>query len=255
MSASEFLHIKGQNKITEEEFYPMIGALYEQIWLNLLPPQLVTDDLATRVANNVITSADDPIPDCQTCGACCASMLCIGISPTEEEEIPTENYWDITAKTSGSGEITVDRYLRRNVENGACAALEGEVGGMVECGIYEQRPRICRAFEAGSDKCRALRRAYGIEPFLTLQEMFEGLQKLKAKDAEIVTADVIRDAKIVEQAGTNLLEIKVLMKDGSFQTIHTFDPEREIWRQFEFSGLTLSQAKDLISSRRQGEIQ
>jgi hypothetical protein len=230
----------------------MIGALYEQIWLNLLPPQLVTDDLATRVANNLITPADSPIPDCQTCGACCASMLCIGISPTEE--VPSENVWDITA-TGATGEITVDRYLRRNVETGACAALEGSIGEQVGCRIYEHRPRICRAFEAGSDKCRALRRAYGIEPFLTLQEMFEGLQKLKAKDVQIVSADAIRDAKIVEQAETNLLEVKVLLKDGSFQTIHTFDPACEIWRQFEFSGLTLSQAKDLISSRRQSEIQ
>jgi Fe-S-cluster containining protein len=251
MSAIEFVHIKGLNKITEEEFYPMIGELYEQIWLNLLPPQLVTDDLATRVANNVITPADALIPDCQTCGACCASMLCIGISPTEE--VPSENVWDITA-AGANGEITVDRYLRRNIETGACAALEGSIGERVGCGIYEHRPRICRAFEAGSDKCRALRRAYGIEPFLTLQEMFEGLQKLKTKDAQIVLADVIRDAKIVEQAGTNLLEIKVLLKDGSFQTIHVFDPKYEIWRQYEFSGLTLSQAKDLISSRRHGEI-
>ena len=40
------------------------------------------------------------------------------------------------------------------------------------------------------------------------------------------------------------------MKDGSTQIIHTFNPEKETWRQFEFDGLTLSQAADLIASEK-----
>ena len=71
----------------------------------------------------------------------------------------------------------------------------------------------------------------------------------KAKDAEIVPTETIRDAKISENAGTNLLEIAVLMKDGTLQTIHAFDPNLETWRQYQFSGLTLAQAQTLIESQ------
>ncbi len=251
MRRGEYVQITRRNRITEEEFYPMISAMYERVWLNLLPPQLVTDDLATSVAKNVVTPADAPIPDCQTCGACCTSMLCVGVRPSEN--VAAEDYWDITA-AGANGEITVDRFLRRDGETGACVALEGTIGEQVSCRIYEQRPRICHQFEAGSDKCHALRRAYGIEPFLTLEEMFEARQKLKAKDVESVPTETIRDAKIVEKTGTNLLEIKALLKDGTLRTIHTYDPNFETWRQFEFSGLTLSQAKVLINSRKQSKI-
>src|SRR5205085_9638922 len=41
------------------------------------------------------------------------------------------------------------------------------------CEMYELRPRSCRAFEAGSDRCRAVRRAYGLEPPLALSERIE----------------------------------------------------------------------------------
>ena len=246
MSANEFVQITRRDKFSQEEFYPMMTAMYEQIWTNLLPPQLVTEDLPTKTSQNIVTPADTPIPDCLPCGACCGAMICVAVSPTDETD--AEHYWDIT--TAGErGEITVDRYLRRNGETLACANLGGSIGESVACQIYEQRPQMCRVFEAGSDKCHAIRRAYGIEPFLTLEEMMTGLQKLKAENAGVVPEETIRDAKIAEKTGTNLLEITVLMKDGTLQKIHTFDPNVETWRQYQFSGLTLARAQSLIGSR------
>lgn len=247
MSANDFVQITRQEKFSEAEFYPMITRMFEQIWQNLLPPQLINEDLPTKVSRNIVTPADAPVPECVPCGACCGSMLCVAVSPSDKN-VPAESYWDITA-TGASGDITVDRYLRRSGETLACASLEGEIGERVNCGIYERRPDMCRAFEAGSDKCHAIRRAYGIEPFLTLEEMFEAVRKLKARDAEIVPAETIRDAKIAEQSGTNLLEISALMQDGTLKPIHAYDPEQETWRQYQFSGLTLAQAQDLINSR------
>ena len=38
-------------------------------------------------------------------------------------------------------------------------------------------------------------------------------------------------------------EIRVFLKDGSVETIHRFDPHREVWRQFEFDGLTLDEVR------------
>lgn len=246
MSADEFVQIERRRKFSEEEFYPMVARMYEQIWLNLLPPQLVTEDLPTKIAKNIVTPVDAPVPECLTCGACCGAMICVAVSPTDDT--PADYCWDITSGGE-QGEITVDRYLRRSGETLACANLGGTIGESVGCKIYEQRPRMCHVFEAGSDKCHAIRRAYGIEPFLTIEEMMWALQKLKAKDAERVPAETIRDAKIAVKDGTEFSEIIVLLKDGTLQTLHVFDPKQETWRQYQFSGLTLAAAREMIVAK------
>ncbi len=247
MKENRFVQITRQKKIAENEFYPMIGAMYEQIWQQLLPPQILTEGLTTRRANNVITPPDAPVPDCLTCGACCVAMPCVGVRPSEE--ISAKDYWDITVEGE-NGEITVDRFLRRDAETLACASLEIQNGTKAVCKIYEQRPQICRDFEAGSDKCHALRRAFGFEPFLSLEGMSEALQKLEDKPAKSEPSETIREAKFVETETADL-QISAFLNDGSLQTIHTFNPKNETWRQFEFDGLTLKQAADLIASRKQ----
>ncbi|MGC2236606.1 MAG: YkgJ family cysteine cluster protein [Pyrinomonadaceae bacterium] len=247
MNKNRLVQITRRSKIAEDEFYPMIAFMYEQVWQNLLPTQILTEGLTTRAANNVITPVDAPIPDCMTCGACCASMLCVGVRPDEDKEISAEDYWDIVVKGE-NGEILVDRYLQRNAETFACTALDGTIGEKVGCRIYENRPDICHLFEAGSDKCRALRRAYGLEPFLTLLEMSEAVQKLKMLPEKNLPSERIRHVKFVEQSEDEL-EISAAMNDGTVKTIHVFNPKRETWRQFEFDGLTLSEAENLIKSR------
>ena len=63
MEKSELVQITRQRKIAEEDFGAMINAIYEQIWQNLLPPQILTDDLTSVRANNVVTPPDAPVPD------------------------------------------------------------------------------------------------------------------------------------------------------------------------------------------------
>lgn len=43
-----------------------------------------------------------------------------------------------------------------------CAALTGQVGERVGCGIYEWRPSPCREFEEGSDACLRARARHGL---------------------------------------------------------------------------------------------
>ena len=113
------------------------------------------------------------------------------------EELSADDYWDITIEGE-SGPVTVDRFVRRDPETLTCAALEIENGERALCRIYEQRPRICRDFEAGSDKCHALRRAFGFEPFLSLDEMSEALEKLDNRPVKSVPAETIREVKFIE---------------------------------------------------------
>lgn len=248
MGVERFVQITRREKTSEEEFSTQITEMYNYIWENLLPQQILTADLSHRVTDNVITPEDAPVPDCRECGACCACFPYIGVRPTEN--VPERHFLDVTVEGT-SGEVTVDRFLRRKENDLTCAALEGELGSRVGCGIYENRPRVCRDFEPGSDKCHAARRAYGFEPPLGLMEMAVALRKLKnAPDRQTLSPTSIKDAKIREQPDSELLEITALFEDGTLVKLHEYDPRRQTFRQFEFFGLTLRQAQDLIATRK-----
>ncbi len=244
MSDTQFVQIEKRRRFTENEFWEMVIALDARKWNNLLPPQLPIEDLPTTRSKNFVTPVDEPIPDCLTCGACCTFLFIVGVKPTDDT--PPEAIWNVTDE---NGEMVVDSYLTRDAETLFCASLKPTIDGTMPCGIYEQRPQTCRKFEAGSDKCHAIRRIYGYEPFLTLQEMLNARQILKAKESKPVSPGMIRDAKIVRQAETDNYEIVAEMQNGSHQTIHTFDANRESWRQFQFSGSTLAEVQQMIESQ------
>lgn len=244
MEKNELIQITRRNKISEDEFQPFLNAMYEQVWGNLLPPQILTHDLSNTVAGNIITPSNEPIPDCLTCGACCASFVCVTL---ESNAVASKDCWEIT-KQGENGEFIVDRCIKRKEKDFSCTALGGKIGENVSCRIYENRPRMCRTFEAGSDRCRAVRRAYNIEPFLGLMEMYEATQKLKAQEV-IVDEERIEKVSINEEGGTRNLQISVKLKNGLEKIIHTFNPKSEIWFQAEFEGLKLAEAAELIENR------
>lgn len=246
MDTSEFVQITRSTSVKEDEFYPAINRMYEAIWGNLLPPQLLTDQLSSKLDKRLVTPPETPVPDCLTCGACCQALLCVGVRPSDT--VARENYWEITVPTE-SGEIVVDRYLRRNEETLACTALSGTVGEKVGCTIYETRPVMCHHFDAGSDRCHAIRRAFGIEPFLGLIEMSEAAAKIRSASGNADPSQTIRNAQIRRNEETGRHSINALMHDGTLRPIHEYDPAEEEWMQFEFDGLTLSEADSLIRSR------
>jgi Fe-S-cluster containining protein len=43
-----------------------------------------------------------------------------------------------------------------------CTALRGTPGRRTSCGIYEQRPTVCRKFKPGSDACLEARQEIGM---------------------------------------------------------------------------------------------
>lgn len=243
MNDARFVQIERRGKFTENEFWEMFIALDARKWENLLPPQLPIEDLPTKRTRNFVTPIDAPVPDCLTCGACCTFLFVVGVK--SNDDTPPQAVWNLTDET---GETIIDSYLKRDAETLFCASLEPTADGRMPCGIYERRPQTCRNFEAGSDKCHALRRIYGFEPFLTIQEMLDARQILKAKESNAVSPETIRDVKIVRQAETGDCEIVADMQNGSQQTIHSFDPKRESWRQFQFSGSTLAEVQLLIDS-------
>ena len=46
---------------------------------------------------------------------------------------------------------------------GACKYLETDENGWENCGVYEERPEVCRNFEVASPKCQLLRIIQGVD--------------------------------------------------------------------------------------------
>lgn len=106
-----------------------------------------------------------PLPDCQSCGACCTN-------PDENRLEGFRSYVEVRA-----GEPLLRRHelvKRYTVVDGdgvvhlrldpseRCAALVGKLGRRVSCAIYAYRPRGCRLVEAGSPRCLAARAERGL---------------------------------------------------------------------------------------------
>ena len=103
------------------------------------------------------TGDADPVPDCLSCGACCA---CFRVDFAAEEllsaggRVPDGLAVSVTSHTC--------RMRGTDHSPPRCAALTGRVGERAPCGIYEWRPSPCREFEAGSDACWRARRRHGL---------------------------------------------------------------------------------------------
>jgi uncharacterized protein len=97
------------------------------------------------------------MPDCQQCGACCASFR-VDFSVHELD--------DGTGAVPAALAVVLNASLARlrgtDHSPPRCAALSGTVGKRVACGIYEWRPSPCREFEAGSPACEQARRRHGL---------------------------------------------------------------------------------------------
>lgn len=234
--------------MTEGEFSEFINELEAPRWERLIEPQLPPHLLPTQIINNVVTSPNEPIPDCVTCGACCFyfPVVSVGIN-----DITTREHYVEIMREGERGEYLVDRFVKRNVEKGCCAELDGEVGVRGICKIYEQRPYPCRRFDAGSDKCHGIRRMFGIEPPLSPFEMMMATKNLLEYQADSNATETIDEVQIREQTGTDKLEITAFIADGSHQKIYEYNPNEEFWIQSEFESLTLAEARELISSRQQ----
>lgn len=96
-------------------------------------------------------AASAAIPDCQSCGACCAYSADWPRFSLESDEqlarIP-EAFRD-------------DDNGRMRCDGSRCSALTGTVGEHVACAVYDTRPDVCRDCQPGDHACREARAFYG----------------------------------------------------------------------------------------------
>lgn len=94
---------------------------------------------------------------CTRCGACCASFR-VDFAVYELEglggQVPAGLAVDVngsTCRMRGTDHVPI-----------RCAALTGQVGEQVACGIYEWRPSPCREFSEGDYACNKARLRHGL---------------------------------------------------------------------------------------------
>lgn len=102
----------------------------------------------------VAASAADDNP-CVSCGACCATYrVSFYWAEAEVLGLPASLFEQLTpfyACMAGT-----------NQPRSRCHALVGEIGGVVACSVYAQRPAACHEVLAGDDKCVAARQRHGL---------------------------------------------------------------------------------------------
>lgn len=109
---------------------------------------------------------------CETCGACCAfytkkaNLVPIQIT-REDEQIqpyvePSSELPIFSLDTSYTHimKVKLDKGLCQTI----CIVFKGEVGKSAKCGIHDFKPKACRTFKIGEDRCNNARQFYGLLP-------------------------------------------------------------------------------------------
>lgn len=89
---------------------------------------------------------------CRSCGACCAAYR-VDFSVHELDD----HGGQVPAGLAVSLTASLCRMRGTDHLNPRCAALTGQVGLRVACGIHEWRPNPCRELEPGGDACARAR--------------------------------------------------------------------------------------------------
>lgn len=181
MNEAELVQITRRRHIGGHTYERIVGHLVGEMERRTITPQVAALRLSGRLADRIVNTFSSDVPECRECGACCAFYTCVAVAETDC--VPRSHYWKI-GERGGSPAPLAKRQMRRDPTTNNCVALEGEIGTQVRCGIYIQRPAVCREFKAGSDQCHAARRAFGLEPPLTEEQLVRALQRLDAREAE-----------------------------------------------------------------------
>jgi len=94
---------------------------------------------------------DEPVPACEACAACCfgEGERYVPVTGDDHERLGSE---------AARWTRFVGNKCYMHMQDGHCAALVRESGsGRMLCGIYEQRPQVCRDLERSSPVCAAER--------------------------------------------------------------------------------------------------
>lgn len=102
---------------------------------------------------------------CQQCGACCAAFR-VDFHPAELAGGAFA--WGKGVDRALTVPVTpaIVRLCGTDSPAPRCVALQGEIGLMVACSIYEERPSPCREFDTRHAACNRARQRHGLPPLV-----------------------------------------------------------------------------------------
>jgi Fe-S-cluster containining protein len=92
-------------------------------------------------------SAPD-IPPCLRCGACCFGPGARYVRVSGDDHA-------CLGDAAESLTLFIENRCYMRMDDGHCAALAIRADGSFFCGVYEQRPTVCRELARGSGACQA----------------------------------------------------------------------------------------------------
>lgn len=100
---------------------------------------------------------------CLSCGACCASFR-VDFHPAELAGGAFAWGAGVPLALTVPVNARIVRLRGTDATAPRCAALVGEIGHSVKCGIYEVRPSPCREFDTEHAACKQARQRHGLPP-------------------------------------------------------------------------------------------
>lgn len=97
------------------------------------------------------------VPDCTSCGLCCAIGMAIPVH--KGEDVP-KRYLRSVRNSMGFARWEAETHWQMHVKDGCCQALKQGPNGTCMCKIYARRPTVCREFERGSEDCLGILQAH-----------------------------------------------------------------------------------------------
>ncbi|MDQ3257410.1 MAG: hypothetical protein M3R15_26590 [Acidobacteriota bacterium] len=132
MNKSQLVQLTRRRQISGSSYEQLIGLLVGEMKQRTAKPQIAASRLSGKYAERIVNSFTAELPECRTCGACCAFYTCVTV--VETDAVPRTHYWKI-GEHRGCSSATGGRQLRRDPHSNTCVGLEGEIGKAVRCGI------------------------------------------------------------------------------------------------------------------------
>lgn len=112
---------------------------------------------------------DTTLPPCTSCGACCVDWYGDGtvadLDRGDEKRLGARRLKLYTINTGGPWPDEAHRATSTRTDalgSEVCRALRGTVGRRCSCRVYDDRPKLCRAYKRGSAACLGARERAGL---------------------------------------------------------------------------------------------
>ncbi len=83
MNKSQLVQLTRRRQISGSTYEQLIGLLVSEMERRTAKPQIAAARLSGKYAARIVNSFTAELPECRTCGACCAFYTCVTVAATD----------------------------------------------------------------------------------------------------------------------------------------------------------------------------